>query len=119
MGFKLVCAVQARLSCQHKRMIALSEAHYNCSSQEYLAEESSLRRTHQLKECIEVMLWEYLRVRLATGLPAVDYNICHGEPRQIDNFECGTVLGKGSYGKVFMINPNENDPTAPAQVIKS
>jgi len=118
-GFKLACAVQARLSCQHKRMQSLSEAHYNSSNQEYLAEESSLRRTHQLKECIEVMLWEYLRVRLGSGLPAVDYNICHGEPHQIDNFECGTVLGKGSYGKVFMIKPNENDPTAPAQVIKS
>jgi len=119
-GFKLVCAAQARLRCQNKRMAGMSEVLTNTSEKDYNANLYQQHRAHQLKECIDMMLWEYLRVRLITGLPAIDHSIGLGEPHQIDNFECGTVLGKGSYGKVFMIkNMEKEDPTSTAQVIKS
>lgn len=97
----------------------MSEVLGDSADKDYQVSLYNQQRAHQLKECIDMMLWEYLRVRLGTGLPPIDHGIGSGEPNRINSFECGTVLGKGSYGKVFMIKPMENDLTSPAQVMKS
>jgi len=71
-----------------------------------------------LRDCVDCMLWDYLRIRLAPGIPPVDYDLPPGDPRQVDGYVFGEMLGRGMFGSVFQLTPGAHHPGQPDQVAK-
>jgi len=72
-----------------------------------------------LKECTDVMLWDYLRVRLAPVMPPIDYDLPPGDLRHLDSYNFGSLLGRGAFGSVYKLHPEVAQPsTQQHQVVK-
>jgi serine/threonine protein kinase len=102
-GCKLACAVQARINF-HMRAIQ---------------NHSALLRRHTLTKRIDMLVWDYLRVRMDTRLPEIDFSIAAGEPKNLKDFEVGKALGQGSFGKVFEVRRAGQPTDSSREVIKS
>jgi len=53
--------------------------------------------------CIDAILWDYVRTRLALSIPAVDHSIPPGDVIEFNNFKLTDKLGQGMFGSVFKI----------------
>lgn len=94
-GIRLVCEIRTRIEQQH-RIVARAMKK---------VDEVRERTTYvdELRDVIHDMVWQYLRVRLHTGIPQVDYDIDPGVPSVIDGCVVGGVLGQGSFGMVHKL----------------
>lgn len=94
-GFDLAITVRSKIEV----MAAIRARVFNdlMLRREFLHEVSSTQqRTSRL-------LWEYLRVRLDTCIPAVDASLESGPRPQIPGYTLGRFLGEGSFGKVYSL----------------
>lgn len=67
-------------------------------------------KAFHLKARIKYSIWEYLRQRLQSGLPAVNPDCPPGIPTTIEGMRVGNLLGEGASGEVFpLFRPGETD----------
>lgn len=109
-GFRLALAVKTKL---HK-LAVLSRT---------LNDVVNERRSRQqyadyLQDCTDCMIWDYLRTRLAPGIPPVDYELASGELTHIDGYATTELLGRGTFGSVFRLAPQEGAANQTLQVVK-
>jgi len=110
-GFRLALAVRAKL---HK-LACLSRTLNDVVNER----RSRAQYADYLMECIDCMLWDYLRIRLAPSIPPIDYELPPGELRSLDNFDFGNILGRGMYGSVYKMHPRPGSAIADGeQVVK-
>lgn len=77
-----------------------------------------IRKAQMLEDDLDDAVWEYCRVRLRSGLPAIDDAIGPGQPDTIDNFVVGAKLGQGSFGLVCRLVEPGNPNGSSGQVLK-
>jgi hypothetical protein len=109
-GFKLALEVRARLTFHIRR---------SADFEEMIKSYEQADRGTFLKQCIDDTLWNYVRIRFRTQIPEIDPDIPLGEPAKIGDFSMGTILGRGSFGKVCQVQDLCNDTSDAKQVIKS
>lgn len=76
-------------------------------------------RAQELQHMIDQVVWEYVRVRLQTGLPAIDAGLGLGEePESVNSFLVGDTFATGQYTKLRkLVNPLKPDVRT-GQVLK-
>lgn len=100
-GFRLACEVRSRMT-QQLRLATLFNEKAN-------ARYNKLQKAQNLEEHLDTIVWEYLRIRLDTQLPRVDYNISPGRPETIHGYLVGEELGAGSFGTVWsLVDPTHH-----------
>jgi tRNA A-37 threonylcarbamoyl transferase component Bud32 len=98
-GIRLAWEVHNRCQVQAKLTDKLVRQHQtNCITQE-----RAESRKEALEEAVHDILWDYLRVRIETGVPQVDWDIEPGVPSQIGDFQVGGFLGEGTSGSEHKI----------------
>jgi serine/threonine protein kinase len=68
-----------------------------------------LKREADLAESIDMIVWDYLRIRLQTGIPSIDPTIETGQPATLDGYTVSAKLGEGSFGIVCKLTKNSGD----------
>jgi len=107
-GMKFVFAVRSRFGFQVKLVNSLSDT--------VNQRREVVQRMKDLLACKKEAVWNYLRVRLHTGLPPIDDSLPPGLPTNWEQFKVGRLLGEGNFGKVYKLDlPDGSDS---AQVIK-
>lgn len=71
-----------------------------------------------LKDCIDIILWEYLRVRLAPAIPAIDYNLPAGEMQSLDGYDFVQSVGSSNYGSVYKAVNRRDGLDSTPQIMK-
>jgi serine/threonine protein kinase len=69
----------------------------------------------RLQDGIHEAVWDYLRRRLKTDVPAENPMIAEGIPDNLGNSTLGKLLGEGAWGKVFLLQK----PDLEVDVIKA
>lgn len=111
LGFNLALAVRAKI----RKLASLSRTLNDVVNER----RSRAQYADYLKECVDCMLWDYLRIRLAPSIPPIDYELPPGELRHVDGFNFGSMLGRGMFGSVYKLIPEDGSaPNQPQQVIK-
>jgi serine/threonine protein kinase len=64
-----------------------------------------------LEEVMHDSVWDYLRVRLASNVPEIDWSLPPGIPHQIEDYQLGMMLGKGNFGSVYKLEYSNREPT--------
>jgi len=77
-----------------------------------------IRNFHTLQCEFHETVWEYCRVKLRTGLPAIDEVIGPGQPDTVGDFVLGAKVGHGSFGEVCRLKDLRNPRGASGQVLK-
>jgi len=109
-GFRLSLAVRSEL---HK-LFHLSRTMSHMVSER----REQVQRHAFLQDTIDLMLWDYIRLRLAPVIPAIDYDLPAGDLQVLDNYVVGHKLGSGMYGTVYKLEPGEGALNRREQVIK-
>mmetsp|Transcript_112244 Transcript_112244/g.356650 ORF Transcript_112244/g.356650 Transcript_112244/m.356650 type:complete len:533 (-) Transcript_112244:113-1711(-) len=110
-GARLALAVRAKI---HK-LASLSRSLNEAANER----RSRAKYADHLKECIDVMLWEYMRARLAPTVPPIDYKLPAGDLKQLDCYNLGSMLGRGAFGSVYKLHLKVDQPsTQRPQVVK-
>jgi len=100
-GFRLACEVQSRITQQLRLATSFNE--------KANARYKKLQKAEDLEENIDSVVWDYLRIRLDTQLPRVDYNISPGRPETIHGYLVGEELGAGNFGTVCsLVDPTHH-----------
>jgi serine/threonine protein kinase len=102
-GWRLVLAIRAKI----QKSVSLSQTLNDMVN----SRRSRLQYTEHLKDCIQCMLWDYLRIRLTPSIPAIDPNLPAGEPRYLANYNFGQLLGRGMFGSVYRLHHQEGTGT--------
>lgn len=112
-GIKLALEVQNRVLVQQSLMQKFKDDSDTPEEQERRARKKSF-----LEEVMHDTVWDYMRVRLQTKVPAIDWSIPPETPRQIENYVLGTVLGNGSFGTVYRLEYADGDREPTGSVLK-
>jgi serine/threonine protein kinase len=75
------------------------------------------RRRQDLRELIQAIFWNYLRVRMRTRIPDIDQDIGRGVPERVGHYRVGKYIGKGTFGRVYKLH--ELDGTESNFVLKT
>jgi len=90
-----------RLALELCRVIAKEVCKADAAMQILINHREWTKYAQDLDDCIHVTVWDYFRVRLQTGLPAIDQQIEPGQPRIIsEDLIVGPTIDKGSFGMV-------------------
>eukprot|EP00443_Scrippsiella_acuminata_P097283 CAMPEP_0115663400 /NCGR_PEP_ID=MMETSP0272-20121206/47820_1 /TAXON_ID=71861 /ORGANISM="Scrippsiella trochoidea, Strain CCMP3099" /LENGTH=523 /DNA_ID=CAMNT_0003101745 /DNA_START=67 /DNA_END=1634 /DNA_ORIENTATION=- len=109
-GFRLSLAVKSEI---HKQM------HLTRTMSNMVSERRAQVQQHAfLQDTIDLMLWDYIRLRLAPVIPAIDYDLPAGDLQVLDNYIVGQKLGSGVYGTVYKLEPGEGALNRREQVVK-
>jgi hypothetical protein len=76
------------------------------------------QNTQHLEEDNHDAVWEYLRVKLHSGIPCIDDDIGPGQPDTLNDLIVGGKLGEGSYGMVCRLVDPSNLHSSSGQVLK-
>lgn len=60
-------------------------------------------RAQYLQNCVHSIVWDYLRMRLNSDIPAIDRDQPPGLPTHVDGWQLGQQLGQGSFGTVYAL----------------
>lgn len=102
LGGRLAAEVQGRLMQQDSCAIKLNDKVNG--RREYL------EHICEVEDCVYDIVWDYLRVRLRSGVPAIDEDIGPGIPQAIDDLLVGQKLGQGSCGAVMrLVHPHDRE----------
>jgi len=94
-GLMLAVAVRCRL-----QKLEITTNHFHAIINEWCEMQA---RASTLQASIKTVIWDYLRQRLDSGLPAVEPDCPRGIPSTIDGLSVGPRLGKGTTGEVFSL----------------
>jgi len=109
-GFRLALGIRSRvLKVEH-----LAHRTANCVERR----QARARFADYLKQCIDIILWQYLRTRLAPMIPPVDTSLEPGELKYIAGYSLGPQLGHGAYGTVYKVLPRSDIPDDVESVMK-
>jgi hypothetical protein len=114
-GMKLVLEVQNKVFVQASLIDKFNDK--PDSSEEDAAERA--KKVEFLEEVVHDIIWDYLRVRLDSNVPAIDWSIAPGMPHQIEDYRVGSFLGKGSFGSVYKLEFADGDPEPTGSVLKT
>jgi len=96
-GFRLALGIRSRVlkveHLAHRTAKLVDRRHARARFADYL------------KQCIDIILWQYLRSRLAPMIPPVDTSLEPGELKHIAGYDIGPQLGHGAYGTVYKAFP--------------
>jgi len=109
-GFRLALAVRSKI----RKLASLSRTLNDVVNER----RSRAQYVEYLKECVDCMLWDYLRIRLAPSIPPVDYDIPPGNIRHLDGYNFGGMLGRGMFGMVYRLHSEEQAAADQPQVVK-
>jgi serine/threonine protein kinase len=110
-GFRLALMVRTRIH---------ASVHIAGQLQEMSNERRARSRyADSLKDSIHDMLWDYLRVRVAPSIPALDPGLnASGVPRSMANYNIGDLIGKGTTGEVYKLHFKDSRLEPCNQVVK-
>jgi len=98
-GGRLAAEVQARIMQLARQAKKLND--------EVNQRREYIQHICSVEDVVHDIVWDYLRVRLRTGIPGIDEDIGPGIPESIDGLLVGQSLGEGSFGTVCrLVNPN-------------
>lgn len=112
-GMKLALEIESRVFVQDSLVKKLSSDPDTPEKQDFRT-----KRVQFLKEAMHDTVWEYLRVRLQTSVPAIDWNIAPGIPDYIEDYKLDSFLAKGSFGKVFRLKYADDANESTGSVLK-
>jgi serine/threonine protein kinase len=110
-GIMLVWQVKSRTAHQTRLAAKLEESCIRPNNRED-------RRLESLKGTVHDIMWDYLRVRLCTKIPDIDWSLpLGGSPKQIKDYRLGDFLGEGTCGRVYKLLSHSGEFTG--SVVKS
>lgn len=95
-GLQLVGHVRSRI-------FQISQQSLQVSSK-VLEQQRLLEYAEEMEANIGDVVWEYLRVRLVSGIPPVDDDIPPGIPESLDDLVVGRKIGVGTFGSVYRLH---------------
>jgi hypothetical protein len=108
-GFSLALAVRAKF---HKSVSVSRSLNEMVNERREQAQYVEL-----LSDCVNCIIWDYLRMRMAPSIPPVDYDLTPGEVTYINGYTFGAMLGKGMFGSVYQLTPDDGSDEQVVKVV--
>jgi hypothetical protein len=81
------------------------------------ARRDRLRYVQDVEELNHDIVWNYLRVRIKSNVPDIDYSFGPGIPERVDNLYVGRKLGEGSFGMVCRLTSSPGSSASTSQQV--
>lgn len=116
-GLKFALEVQNRVFVQASLIEKFNDK--SDQAEEPDDQEARVRRVQFIEDVMHDIVWDYLRVRLNTDVPAMDCNISPGIPNRLEDYRLGALLGKGNFGRVYKLESADDGSAPTGSVLKA